>query len=155
MSSAPNFWWRFKHVVLDKISLLSTAMAIRILHGRNFENRQPMDHSCEVRQNSFKWFTRYSNTPRLYSQWLNSVIYWLINHCTDWARTNVTSFSRQFDFHDVIYHNRRRNVVFTTTWHSKCTWTYALQSEQEFRKTLTIFVRWRNRYRIWRIRSYF
>ena len=57
----------------------------------------------------------YSNTPRLYSQWLNSVIYWLINHCTDWARTNVTSFSRQFDFHDVIYHNRRRNVVFTTT----------------------------------------
>ena len=24
----------------------------------------------------------YSNTPRLYSQWLNAVIYWLINHCT-------------------------------------------------------------------------
>ena len=57
----------------------------------------------------------YSNTPRLYSQWLNSVIYWLINHCTDWARTNVTSFSCQFDFHEVIYHNRRHNVVFTTT----------------------------------------
>ena len=59
-------------------------------------------------------FNVYSNTPRLYNQWLNSVIYWLINHCTDWARTIVTSFSRQFDFHDVIYHNRRRNVVFTT-----------------------------------------
>ena len=45
-----------------------------------------------------------SNTPRLYSQWLNSVIYWLINHCTDWARTGVTSFGRQFEFYDVIYH---------------------------------------------------
>ena len=45
----------------------------------------------------------HSNTPRLYSQWLNSVIYWLLNHCTGWARTKVTSFSRQFDFHDVIY----------------------------------------------------
>ena len=63
-----------------------------------------------------------SNTPRLYSQWLNSVIYWLINHCTDWARTSVTSFGCQFEFHDVIYHiphcnadNRRCNVVFTTT----------------------------------------
>ena len=56
-----------------------------------------------------------SNTSRLYSQWLNTVIYWLINHCTDWARTDVTSFSRQFDFHDVIYYNRRRNDVFTTT----------------------------------------
>ena len=52
-----------------------------------------------------------SSTPRLYSQWLNSVIYWLINHCSDWVQTNVTSFSRQYDFHDVIYHNRRRNVV--------------------------------------------
>ena len=70
---------------------------------------------------TFFRFTRvitYSNTPRLYSQWLNSVIYWLINHCTDRARTGVTSFGRQFDFHDVIYHkrhcnvdNRRRNVV--------------------------------------------
>ena len=63
-----------------------------------------------------------SNTPRLYSQWLNSVINWLINYCKDWARTGVTSFGRQFDFHDIIYHkrncnvdNRRRNVVFTTT----------------------------------------
>ena len=62
-----------------------------------------------------------SNTPRLYSQWLNSVIYWLINHCTDWARTGVTSFGRQFDFHDVIYHNRRRNVYFTTSGRSKRT----------------------------------
>ena len=58
--------------------------------------------------------------PRLYSQWLNSVISWLINHCMDWARTGVKSFSRQFDFHAVIYHiwhcnvdNRRCNVVFT------------------------------------------
>ena len=58
---------------------------------------------------------RNSNTPPLYSQWLNSVIYWLINHCTDWSRTDVTSFSCQFDFYDVIYHNRRCNVVFTTT----------------------------------------
>ena len=36
----------------------------------------------------------YFNTPHTYSQWLNSVIYWLINHCTDWARTCVTSFGR-------------------------------------------------------------
>ena len=45
-----------------------------------------------------------------------------------WAWTGVTSFSRQIDFHDVIYHirhcnvdNRRRNVVFTTTGRSKRT----------------------------------
>ena len=38
-----------------------------------------------------------------YSQWLNSVIYCLINHCTDWARTGVTSFVRQFYFHGVIF----------------------------------------------------
>ena len=28
-----------------------------------------------------KIFIQDSNTDR---QWLNSVIYWLINHCTDW-----------------------------------------------------------------------
>ena len=39
-----------------------------------------------------------SNTPRLYSQWLNSVIYWLINHSTDWARTGVTSFGNSLNF---------------------------------------------------------
>ena len=68
------------------------------------------------------YFMQHSNTPRLYSQWLNSVICWLINHCTAWARTSMTSFGRQFKFHDVIYHkphcnvdNRRHNVVFTTT----------------------------------------
>ena len=63
-----------------------------------------------------------SKTHRLYSQWLNSVINCLINHCTYWARTGDTSFDRQLDFHVVIYHiwhynvdNRRCNVVFTTT----------------------------------------
>ena len=40
----------------------------------------------------------YSNTPRLYSQWLNSVIYWLINHCMDRAQAGVTSFGPQFEF---------------------------------------------------------
>ena len=45
-----------------------------------------------------------SNTDSLYSQWSNSVIYWLINQRTDWAQTGVSSFGRQFDFHDVIYH---------------------------------------------------
>ena len=25
-----------------------------------------------------------SNTDRLYTQWLNLVIYWLMNHCTEW-----------------------------------------------------------------------
>ena len=56
-------------------------------------------------------------TPRLYSQWLNSVIYRLINHCTDWTGAGVTSFGRQFDFLDVylIRHCnvdiRRRNVI--------------------------------------------
>ena len=74
------------------------------------------------------YMINYSNTPRLYSQWLNSVIYWLINHCTDWARTGVMSFVCQFDFHDIIYpkrhcnvDNRRRNVVFTTVGRSKKT----------------------------------
>ena len=70
----------------------------------------------------------YSNTPCPYSQWLNSVIYWLIYHCTDRAQTGVTSFVASLNFHDVIYHvrhcsidNRRRNVVFITAWRSKCT----------------------------------
>ena len=65
----------------------------------------------------------YSNAPCLhvYSQWLNLVIYWLINHCMDWARAGVKSFSRQFDFLDVIYQiqhcnvdDRLRKVIFTT-----------------------------------------
>ena len=45
-----------------------------------------------------------------------------LNHLTDWAQTCVMSFSRQFDFHDVIYHighcnvdKRGCNIVFTTT----------------------------------------
>ena len=42
-------------------------------------------------------FINHSNTARLYSQWLNSVVKFLINHCTDWARADVTSFVRQFD----------------------------------------------------------
>ena len=44
------------------------------------------------------------------------------------ARTTLTSFGGQFDFHDVIYHtlhcnvdNRRRNAVLTTIGLSKCT----------------------------------
>ena len=114
-----------------------------------------------------KCFTSYkrisnSNTPRLYSQWLISVIYWLINHCTDRTRTGVTSFGSHFEFHDVIYHiphcnvdNRRCNVVFTTTWRSKCTLKYAFQSKQDLREILTVCSKWRNRYRLWRIRSYF
>ena len=51
----------------------------------------------------------------------------MINHCTDWARTSVTSFGSQFDFNDVTYHieycnvdTRRCNVVFTTIVRSKC-----------------------------------
>ena len=70
----------------------------------------------------------HSITPRLYSQWLNSVNYWLINHCMDLAWTGVTSFGLQFDFHDFIYRirhcnidNRRLNVVFTTIGRSECT----------------------------------
>ena len=40
-----------------------------------------------------------SNTDRLYNiQWLNSVIYWIINYCKDWARTGVTSFDHQLIF---------------------------------------------------------
>ena len=93
----------------SRVSILSNDKALKI-QNLNFE------------------ITTNSNTSRLYSQWLNSVIYWLINHCTDWFRTGVTSFGRQFEFHDVIYHkrhcnveNRRHNVVFTSTWRSKYT----------------------------------
>ena len=67
-----------------------------------------------------------SNTPLLYSLRLNSVIYWLINHCTDWTQTAVMLFSPQLIFHDIIYHiqqcnidNRMLNVVFTTIRRSK------------------------------------
>ena len=80
-----------------------------------------------------------SNTPRLYSQRLDSVIYWLINHCTDWARTGVTSFSCQFDFHDVIYHiwhcnidNRRHNVLLKPLDIQNIR-KYEFQSKQELR----------------------
>ena len=66
------------------------------------------------------------DTPHPYSQWLNPVNYWLINHCTGWTRTGVTSFGRQFDFNDVTYHighcnvdTRQGNVVFTTFVRSK------------------------------------
>ena len=63
----------------------------------------------------------FSNIPRLYSKWLNSVIYWLIIT----ARTRHGRVGRHsiasFYFYDVIYHirhcnvdNRRRNVVFAT-----------------------------------------
>ena len=67
-----------------------------------------------------------SNTPNSYRQWLNSVNYWLINHCTGWTQTGVASFGRQFDFNDVTYHighcnvdTRPGNVVFTTFVRSK------------------------------------
>ena len=80
--------------------------------------KQEAEMRKEMKEREKKW---NSNTPRLYSQWLNSVIYWLINHCTDWALIGVTSFGRQFKFHDVIYHirhcdvdNRQCNVVFIT-----------------------------------------
>ena len=91
----------------------------------------------------------YSNTDRLYSQWSNSVIYWLINHCTDWAGFVVTSFNRQFDFHGVIYHiqscnadNRHNNVVFTSNGRSKRAKKYAIQSEQVLQEILTLCLRW-------------
>ena len=51
-----------------------------------------------------------SKTDRLYSQYFKSVIYWLINHCTDWVWAGVTSFGRQFDFYDVNYHKQPCNV---------------------------------------------
>ena len=79
----------------------------------------------------------------------------LINHCMDLVRTGVRSFGRQFDFHDVIYHNRRRNVDFTTIGRSKRTWKYEFQSKQELQEILTVCIRWRNHYRLWRICSYF
>ena len=88
--------------------------------------------------------------PRQYSQWLNSVISWLINHCMDWARTSVKSFGRQFDFHDVIYHiwhcnidNRRCNVVFYNNMAFKMYEKHVFQSKQELREILTVCLRWR------------
>ena len=55
-----------------------------------------------------------SNTPRLYSQWLNSVIYWLINHCTYWRDVIQPPvwFLMTSSITYIIL--RRRNVVFTT-----------------------------------------
>ena len=61
--------------------------------------KQEVEMRKEMEEREKKW---NSNTPRLYSQRLNLVIYWLINHFTDWARIGVTSFGRQFEFHDVI-----------------------------------------------------
>ena len=36
-------------------------------------------------QSKLKSVIPNSNTDGLCSQWLNSVIYWLINHCRDWC----------------------------------------------------------------------
>ena len=99
----------------------------------------------------------YSNKSRIYSQWLNSVIYWLINHFMNWEPTGVTSFDHQSDFHGIIYHiqhckvdNRQHNIVFTTIGRSKCTCTlkYVLQSKQELQENLTVCSRWWNHYRL-------
>ena len=89
---------------------------------------EPMLNTCILSMESFRsgiifYFDRAitgdSNTDRLYSQWFNSVIYWLINHCMDWERIGVTSIGLQVDLHDVVYHiqpcnvdKRRYNVVF-------------------------------------------
>ena len=89
--------------------------------------------------NFLKFLTLFnSNTDHLYSQWLNSVIYWLKNHCTDWSQTGVMSFGRQFDFHEVIYliqpfkiDYRLHNVVFTTNGRSKFMQKNVFQSKQE------------------------
>ena len=58
-----------------------------------------VSETIEIRQKCEKTYVCIiRNTLRLYSQWLNRVIYWLINHCTDRTRTGVTSFGHQFDF---------------------------------------------------------
>ena len=64
----------------------------------------------------------------------------------NWAQTGVMSFGYQFDFHDLIYHirhyyidNIQRNVVFTTTRRSKCTYKYAFKSKQELRDSDSMF----------------
>ena len=74
-----------------------------------------------------------------------SGFYYLINYCTDWARTGVMLFCRLFDFHDVIYHiqycnvdNRRSCVVLTINGRLKRTLEYALQSRHELREILTL-----------------
>ena len=78
----------------------------------------PIYDSCNQRE-----VNTDSNTPRLYSQWLHSVISLLINHCTDWHDVSrSTLIPVDINFHDVIYYiwhcnvdNMRCNVVFTTT----------------------------------------
>ena len=65
----------------------------------------------------------YSNTPRLYSQWLNSVIYWLINHCTDRPdviRAQILFSWRHLSLRHCNVDNKRHTVVFTTNWRPKC-----------------------------------
>ena len=94
------------HIVL---SLLNELRKRDKMRGRSTSVRFYLSHDIKIN----------SNTPRLYSQRLYSVMYWLINHCTDWAQT---PFRRHFEFNDVIYlkrhcnvDNRLCNVVFTTT----------------------------------------
>ena len=55
-------------------------------------------------RNKCNAFNNNSCTPPPYSQCLNLVIYWLINHSTDWAQIGVTSIGPQFNFQDVTYH---------------------------------------------------
>ena len=90
--------------------ILETLFNTWNLNGGNFrEFKLKGEHS-----------TNNSDMDRLYCQWLNSVIYWLINHCWDWTWNGMTSFGPHFDFHDIIYRiqpcnvdDRRHNVIFT------------------------------------------
>ena len=78
-----------KNILLD-FSLTVKAATLIFISGRG--------SAISSAKEGKSGFIYNSNTPRLYSQWLNSVIYWLINHCTDRARTGVTSSGRQFEF---------------------------------------------------------
>ena len=42
------------------------------------------------------------------------MIYLLINCFTDWVQTGVTSFGRQFDFNDLIYHIQTVSLAMLT-----------------------------------------
>ena len=86
-------------------------------------NRQIYKHCCDG-------VLIDSNTPRLYSQWLNSVIYYATNYLAEarnatWRRHFDTSLTVILRFH----HVRRFTSFFPRQNRKKCMQTSALQSK--------------------------
>ena len=101
---------------------------------------------------------RHSNTYHLRSQWLNSVINWLTNHCTDWAwRHSAASLIFMTSFITYMYLFCRpltiwSLIILTFDGVTSNKWTFktyvkcTFPSKQDLREILMLCSRWQNIY---------